>query len=64
MHTGFKILIGGSIGLLIAMATERLPSEYVSNVQFALEVVAAFIIGVWILIYFGFIDKSTFEEED
>ena len=62
MHPFFKYLFGGMIGVILGVSaytrffTERLPpAGHLGTVQLALEVVVAFLLGVWVLDFFGIV---------
>ena len=65
MHTFFKYLFGGAIGVIIGVSTytrivsEKIPpAGHVGTVQLALEVVVVFLLSVWMLDYFGIISRN------
>ena len=62
MHPFFKYLFAGMIGVIIGISaytrifTEKLPpAGHLGTVQLALEVIMAFLLGVWVLDYFGIV---------
>ena len=76
MHPFFKYLFCGTIGVIIGVSaytrifTEKIPpAGHLGTVQLAFEVVVAFLLGVWVLDYFGIISwndriKARFDRLD
>ena len=76
MHPFFKYLFCGMIGVILGVsAYTRLvsvklpPAGHLGTVQLALEVVVVFLLGVWVLDYFGIVSwnnriKARFDRLD
>ena len=76
MQPFFKYLFGGAIGVIVGVSaytrifTEKIPpAGHLGTVQLAFEVVVAFLLGIWVLDYFGIISwndriKARFDRLD
>ena len=79
MHPFFKYLFCGMIGVILGVSaytrifTEKHPpihfAGYLGTVQLAFEVVVAFLLGVWVLDFFGIVSwndriKARFDRLD